>query len=330
MLRASGQLTAPVLLTFDQLSASSQPDLLLWPVGGQVNLSAQCDITGNVTISGGPRFLDVFARLVDSHSKATVKLTLATQAGDCSTNVPVVGGSYVLGCVINNRLHAQESMALVQVEIAAVNAFQKIFQINHKIGDQSPFWQGLDEQCQMLTQGRLGVTGYDFSGTDESREIVRQAVLADIVAAPKMSPETKKLVENTLTSSNLSVMANLPNRLAWDKSLRQITAELTAQNNKARSAMASGIPAVTGQFNYFSPDQIGAGNQISLARLDFATRQQATYDQQMAQLNVAIAELEKKLFTPGLSLTARSQIRSQIKALEERKQSLFLSSGFTP
>jgi hypothetical protein len=300
LLTTSGQLGAPVLLSV--AADASQPDLLIWPAGCQVIFEAKSDSDGHVSIKGRSDLLAVLARVVGADSQKAVRLLLSLPAAKCTNEVPISGLEYDCDCAVSAKSQSKEQNVLLQRQLEAANVFDKLFQSVGGASSAQTFWQELDEKCQLVTQGRLGVTGYDFSGDAPARKETLQLVMGDLGTAPNLESGRKEMFESTVTAENLEVLASVTNRLAWEKNLAQIIGQL----NSARQNLATVTNSkVAGEFRY-------AGSGAPIGRLSFAplgpTRAQILA--QIHQLDYQINQLQASLFaSPATAQTARARIQ---------------------
>lgn len=344
LLSGTGVLRQPIWLTFQD--SSSQPDILIWPTGCTVRFGAECNEDGRVLIAGGQSFLEAFAIATTVDYNPTVRLVLSANMGECVTNVPVSGAEYGLGCLGSNRRKAMDSMQVLQEQTAIVGLFRKLFQLNEIPGASVAFWTELDQHCQVLTQGRIGVVGYDFTGSETERESVRLSVLADLAAATGVTTEAKAIVESTLTAQNLTVMAGLPNRIAWEKGISRITYDLGAQGTKARAAAAPAAPKVAGTIQWSPIGEVGPGQGVVLGQLIFSagaseqggrqvqsadefiglplggSARGTEIDRQVLRLDTQIMEIRRTLSTKRPTASESRRLLDQLAACEKAKQTL--------
>lgn len=309
LLMASGQLVTPVLLS--GTSDDSQPALLLWPTGCQAIFEAKSDSDGHISVKGGADLLEAFANTVGVDSQKAVRLLLSLPAAKCTNELPISGFEYDCDCLVGAKSHSKEQAALVQQEMEVANSFQKLFQAPGGTSSAQTFWQELDEKCQLVTQGRLGVTGYDFSGDAPARKTTIQLVMSDLSTVPNLERGRKELLESAVTIENLEVMASLTNRLAWNMNLAQIIGQLSSARHGLVTVANS---KVAGEFRY-------AGSETPIARLSFAPLgpTKAQILAQIQQLDYQLGQLQASLAnSPATAQTARTRIQQ----LQQEKAAL--------
>ena len=261
-LSAFGILRAPLVLSFE--TPPTQPRILLWPAGCQAIIESEYDTNANITLHGGDEYLNLFENIVNASDNRSVGLYMNMTPGDCGTNLPVKGRKYRSDCLAAVQAQARERNAALQQQIDATAAFEKFFHLIGSQGADLPFWQELDQKCQLVTQGRLGILEYGFPG-DDSCATAYQAVISDLAIAPGLTGERRNMVETTLTTSNLAAMVAIEERLAWDKNLPQISAQLRSRQQKLRSTAP---PSLNAEFRL--PADNGLDSQaLPLGRLAF-------------------------------------------------------------
>jgi hypothetical protein len=264
LLRASGQLDDPVLLTFGGPATESR--VLLWPTGCQTVVPAASDSTGTIHLLGGNEIQAIFGDVVNSENHGeSIKLYVTLNSTGCTTNIAVANRNFVFDCLADAFAQRQTEIATLQRQLDTVAVFDKLLRLSGPSDDNLSFWRELDRKCQIITQGRLGVIEYGFGDEHSDRETARQAVLSDLNGAPSLATTTKSLVETTLTQTNLSMMATIIDKLGNDKSLAQMMAQLKSQEQKISAGPLSEVLA---EFRYLGDASQGG---VSLGRLSFSS-----------------------------------------------------------
>jgi len=331
-LSVSGYLTRPMLLTFE--SQLSQPVILLWPAGCEAVFDSKCDDAGNISLNGGGQVLDMFANIINNSTNPAVRLSLSLPASGSTTNLPVAGLQYEFRGVAAAKAQAKEKDVVLKGQMVVLEAFKKLFQAAGSTGGTLPFWQELDQKCQLITQGRLGLINYDFSGDAVARSATCQMVLADLSNAPNLTTDLKNLAQATLTEDNLTVMAAIDDRIAWGKNLAIIASQLNAGRQKLQP---SATLSVVAEFRYAAVDNQVAGSEMLLGRLAFNAAPSAlpvsassnARIQQINQINAQIQRLDFKIFEleskyiPSTATTLmKAKYVSELSKLESQRRSL--------
>jgi hypothetical protein len=260
-LTAKGQLADPVLLTFED--QAFQQGVLLWPVGCAALFDADCDTRGGIHIRGGDELQAIFGNATDLASNKVVQLCVTLNSTGCVTNLLAGSRDFNFDCLAEFFAQAHEQVVEAQKSLDTVATFEKLLQSADSQTINFPFWKELDQKCQLITQGRLGILEYGFGDDHANRQAACQAVLGDLAAAPGLTPTTKNLVETTLTLTNLSIMEAITEKLGEEKSMAQISAQLKSQQQKL---LGPGLPSLAGEFQYMSAKSQGT---ITLGLLNF-------------------------------------------------------------
>ena len=327
LISAVGSLTKPILLQFQGSPGLSS--ILLWPSGCQVELDAQCDEEGNIHLQGGNKILDIFEKIAGPSSNGAVSLALSLPATGSITNIPVSGLQYSFAAVAEAKVLAREKDIELAHQLDVIALFKKLFSVVGAVGGKLNFWQELDQKCQLLTQGRLGLINYDFSGDAIARTSTCQMVLSDLSGSTAIDASRKKIVETTLCESNLFVMAEIADRLAWEKSLISIGTQLAVGRQKLHPAA---IPIVVAELRYSNPNQLSL-NDLLLGRLVFSAPvvdepvsrisrnpdpRSSQINRQIAQLNSKIAQLKSQFNPVTSSWDSRNRFDAEIYRLENQ------------